>query len=195
MSHLPWLLIRVCPTANKSREAHAQQKKIAAERKAAKPHADILTRGKRIWEQIRRKDINKDERKKLIEELCNLMKGRVSELVFKHDASRIVQTAVKYGTKEQRKLIAQELKGKYVELSQSAYGRYLTVKMMEYGTAETKDMVVKEMFGNVRKLIKHKLASIVVEDTWRQYATNKQKAVLLKEFYGVEFAIFKVSCL
>lgn len=34
------------------------------------------------------------------------------QICLKHDASRIVQTCVKYGNAEQRDLIAQELKGK-----------------------------------------------------------------------------------
>lgn len=118
---------------NKSREAHAAQKKAAAERKAAKPNADILIRGKKVWEQIRRKDIKKDEKKKLIAELCDLMRGKVKELVFKHDASRIVQTVVKYGDKAQREEIAKELKGTYAEMAQSNYGRYLAEKIMHYG--------------------------------------------------------------
>lgn len=98
---------------------------------------------------------------------------------------------MKHGTKEQKRSIALELKKEYPALAQSAYGRYLAVKTMEYGTAETRKMVVQEFYGQVRKLIKHKMASIVLEDIYRQYATSAQKAALLREFYGVEFAIFK----
>lgn len=62
---------------------------------------------------------------------------------------------------------------------------------MHYGSPETKKMVVEEFYGSVRKLIKHREASFVIEDCFREYATPAQKAMLLREFYGVEFAIFK----
>lgn len=54
-------------------------------------------------------------------------------------------------------------------------------------------MVVQEFYGHVRKLIKHGEAALVIEDIFREYATPEQKSALLQEFYGVEFAIFKVQ--
>ena len=60
-----------------------------------------------------------EERKALTDELFGLISGRVNDLVFKHDASRVIQTAVKYGSAQRRQDIAKELKGGYVELAQS----------------------------------------------------------------------------
>lgn len=105
--------------ASKSKESHAEQKRLIAERKQAKPLGNILIRGKKIWEQIRRRQLPANERKKLIDELAKLIKGNIKELVFKHDASRIVQTALKYGDKQTKETIALELKGTYVALAQS----------------------------------------------------------------------------
>jgi len=119
-----------------------------------------------------------------------MIKGNVKALVFKHDASRVVQTAVKRGTPQQRKEIAKELKGDYVNMAQSTYGRYLLVKLMYYGDQSTKSQVISEFYGHVRNLIKHREASIVVEDVW-QYATPKEQERLMREFYGAEFAVFK----
>lgn len=119
-----------------------------------------------------------------------MIKGNVKALVFKHDASRIVQTAVKRSTPAQKKAIAQELKGDYVNMAQSTYGRYLLVKLMFYGEQSTKSQIISEFYGHVRKLIRHREAAIVVEDVW-QYATPKEQERLIREFYGVEFAIFK----
>lgn len=67
----------------------------------------------------------------------------------------------------------------------------MVVKICHYGSPETKKMVVEEFYGSVRKLIKHREASFVIEDCFREYATPAQKAALLREFYGIEFAIFK----
>ena len=53
----------------------------------------------------------------------DIVKGKVQEIVFKHDASRIIQTLVRYGGKAERDEIALELKGKYKELAQSKYSK------------------------------------------------------------------------
>lgn len=173
-----------------SLRSRATQKTLAAERRASRPNADIVIRSKRIWEQIRRQDISSSERKRLLEELCRIIKGNVKALVFKHDASRIVQTAVKRGTPQQREEITEELKGEYVKMASSTYGRYLLVKLMYYGDQRIKSSIINEFYGHVQKLIKHAQASIVVEDIW-QYAMPEQQERLIREFYGVEFAIFK----
>ncbi|RVD84296.1 uncharacterized protein DFL_006055 [Arthrobotrys flagrans] len=178
--------------SNKSRESHAVQKKLANERKQAKPNADVIHRSKKIWERLRRKShVPLDERKQLTDELFTIVTGRVKELVFKHDASRVIQTAVKYGSSERRQEIAKELKGEYIQLAESAYGKYLVVKLMHYGNTKTREMIIGEFYGHVRRMAKHKEACYVIDDAFREYATPKQKASLIREFYGVEYAIFK----
>ncbi|KAK6335587.1 pumilio domain member 6 [Orbilia brochopaga] len=178
--------------SNKSRESHIVQRKLATERKQAKPNADIIQRSKKIWERLRRKShVPLDERKKLTDELFTIVTGRVKELVFKHDASRVIQTAVKYGSAERRQQIARELKGEYVQLAESAYGKYLVVKLMHYGNTATREMIIGEFYGNVRRMAKHREACYVIDDAYREYATPKQKAAIISEFYGVEYAIFK----
>lgn len=44
-------------------------------------------------------------------------------MVFKHDASRIVQTLVGYGSQDVRDEIARELKGRYKDLAQNKYSK------------------------------------------------------------------------
>ena len=51
----------------------------------------------------------------------DVIRGHVKEIVFKHDASRIVQSVVKYGNSKDREEIAKELNGQYKELAQSKY--------------------------------------------------------------------------
>lgn len=151
---------------------------------------DIIHKSKKIWEQMRRKDLSAEERKKKIDEHQEMIRGNIKELVFKHDASRVVQTALKYGSKTVREEVAKELKGTYVNLAQSSYGKYLVVKVMHYGNAETRKMVVGEFLGHIKKLIKHREASFVIEDCYREFGTPEQKARMIREFYGVEYAIF-----
>lgn len=180
--------------ANSSKEAHAKQKVIAQERKAAKPNADSIARSKKIWERIRKKShVPRAERKDLVAELFEIITGRVREFVFKHDSVRVVQTALKYANDDQRKMIARELKGDYRALAESRYAKFLIGKILVHGDEETRDMVVPELYGHVRHMVKHPEASWILDDIYRGIATPRQKANLLREWYGAEFAIFKIA--
>ncbi|KAK0392442.1 hypothetical protein NLU13_1937 [Sarocladium strictum] len=177
-----------------SRESHAKQKKLAADRKAAKPLADEVQRSKKIWERLRRKShVPKEERQKLVEELFTIITGRMKDFVLKHDAVRAVQTAIKYSTPEQRRMIAQELKGTYAQLAESRYAKFLIGKLMVAGDKETRDFIIPEFYGKVKKLINHPEASWILDDIYRQVASKEQKAILLREWYGPSFSLKEMT--
>jgi hypothetical protein len=52
--------------------------------------------------------------------------------------------------------------------------------------------VISEFYGKVRACIKHKDAAFVLEEAYSQFANAKQRTALMEEFYGPEFALFKV---
>ena len=47
--------------------------------------------------------------------------------------------------------------------------------------------------GHVKGLIKHKEAVELVEVVYNEYATAKERALLLQEFYGPQFTLFEDS--
>ncbi|KAL6708515.1 Pumilio y domain member 6 [Coniothyrium glycines] len=176
--------------ANNSREAHAKQKAERKERKAAKPNADVIERSKKLWEKLRLKShIEKEERKKLVKELFELITGRVKDFVFKHDSTRVIQTAIKYSTMEQRRMIARELKGDLRTLAEGKYSKFLIAKLVEKGDPEIRDLVISEFYGHVKRMINHPEAAWILDDIYRQVATPEQKNRLLREWYGAEFSI------
>ncbi|QDS74334.1 hypothetical protein FKW77_004477 [Venturia effusa] len=180
------------PNGTNSREAHAKQKEEKKARKAAKPNADEVQRAKKLWERLRRKShVLKEERTKLVAELFEIISGRVKDFVFKHDSVRTIQTALKYATMPQRHMIADELKGNYKSLAESRYAKFLIGKLLVEGDAYIRDLILPEFYGNVRRLINHAEASWILDDVYRQVASKEQKAILLREWYGPEFAIFK----
>ncbi|KAL0469204.1 pumilio domain-containing protein [Neurospora intermedia] len=175
-----------------SREAHAKQKQLAQERKNAKPLADEVHRTKKLWEKLRRKShVPKEERQQLVEELFTIITGRIKDFVLKHDAVRAVQTAVKYATPVQRRQIAKELQGTYAQLAESRYAKFLIGKLLVQNDKEIRDIIVPEFYGKVRKLINHAEGSWILDDVYRGVATKEQKANLLREWYGPEFALFR----
>ncbi len=117
----------------------------------------------------------------------------MKDFVFKHDSVRVIQTALKYANIDQRKMIARELKGEYKTLAESKYAKFLIGKMLVHGDEETRDMVVPEFYGHVRRMMKHSEASWILDDIYRGIATPSQKATMLREWYGAEFALFKSS--
>ncbi|KAK4551789.1 Pumilio y domain member 6 [Recurvomyces mirabilis] len=173
-----------------SAEAHAKQRQLAKERKAAKPNADVIARSKKIWERLRRKShVPLEERKQLTAELFEIITGRVREFVFKHDSVRVIQTALKYADRTQRRIIVEELKGDVRELVESRYGKFLVAKMVVEGDQQVRNIIVPQFYGGVKKLINHPEAGWIVDDIYRQIATTQQKAVMLREWYGQEFAL------
>jgi pumilio family protein 6 len=82
-----------------------------------------MAEAKRLWIRAIQRSLKKDERDKCIKELMNCVKGHVQDIVFKHDASRIIQTLIKYGGKRERAEIANELNGRYKDLAQSKYSK------------------------------------------------------------------------
>lgn len=112
---------------------------------------------------------------------------------MKHDSVRVVQTALKYATPDQKKMIATELKGEYRGLAESRYAKFLIGKLLVHGDKEIRDMIVPEMYGHVRRMIKHPEASWILDDIYRGVATSTQKSILLREWFGAEFAIFKTE--
>lgn len=135
----------------------------------------------------------KDERQKLVDELFEIITGRVKDFVLKHDAVRAVQTALKYAKPEQRKMITKELQGTYALLAESRYAKFLIGKMLVQNDPEIRDMIIPEFYGKVRKMINHPEASWILDDIYRGVATKEQKAIILREWYGPEFSLFRTN--
>ncbi|KZT21924.1 ARM repeat-containing protein [Neolentinus lepideus HHB14362 ss-1] len=174
------------------RESHKAQKALLNERKAVKPHADLLSSAKRIWNLARQKNIPEPERRKHVQDLMNVIRGNVKDIVFKHDASRIVQTAVKYGKQDVRDEIAEELKGSYMELVQRRYSKFLVGKLIRQCPAH-RASVLLEFQGNVMRLLLHLEASRVIADAYELYGNAYERSILLRDFYGKEASLFSLT--
>ncbi|CAE6377945.1 unnamed protein product [Rhizoctonia solani] len=172
-----------------SREGHKVQKELQAQRRASKPHSALLSEAKRVWALARKIDIPRAERQKHIEELMSVLRGNVQDIVFKHDASRIVQTLVKYGGQKERDAVAAELKGKYRDLAQNKYGKFLVTKLIRYCNAH-RTAILSEFHTHVIRLLLHREASPIIADAFDLYASSGERNLLLRDFYGKEVALF-----
>ncbi|KAF8154852.1 armadillo-type protein [Crassisporium funariophilum] len=183
---------RIPKDPNAARESHKAQKVLQDQRRAAKPHSSLLTDAKQVWSLARQKNIPTAERQKHIKNLMSVIRGKVKDIVFKHDASRIVQTAVKHGGQKERDEIALELKGKYRELAQNKYSKFLVTKLIRLCPAH-RTPILLEFQSHVLRMLLHKEASSVLADAFELYANAYERTLLLREFYGKEASMFSVT--
>ncbi|KAG8964588.1 pumilio domain member 6 [Tulasnella sp. 419] len=175
-----------------TRESHQSQRLLQAQRKATKPNSALLTEAKRVWATARKIDLPKAERQASIQELMRTVRGKVKEIVFKHDASRIIQTLVRYGGQEERNEVAEELKGSYVELSQNKYSKFLVIKLIRYCSLH-RSSILSEFHGHVLRLLLHREASQIISDAFELYASSSDRSLLIRDFYGKEVSLFDSS--
>ncbi|THH01960.1 hypothetical protein EW026_g824 [Hermanssonia centrifuga] len=175
-----------------ARESHKAQRVLHDQRRAAKPHSALLVEAKEAWALARQKNLSKEERTKHVHALMEVIRGKVRDIVFKHDASRIVQTAVKYGGQKERNEIAVELKGKYKELAQNKYSKFLVTKLVRLCPAHRQSILL-EFQGSVLRLLLHREASSVLADAFELYANAYERSLLLRDFYGKEASLFSLT--
>jgi pumilio family protein 6 len=106
-----------------TKKAHVAQRLLTHQRRAAKPHSALLADAKRAWSLARQKTLSKEERASHIASLMEIVRGMIQDIVFKHDASRIVQTIIKRGSQPQRDEVATELRGRFKDLVENKYSK------------------------------------------------------------------------
>ncbi|OMJ22015.1 Pumilio homology domain family member 6, partial [Smittium culicis] len=173
-----------------SAEKNREQKLLKEQRKSAKPEYQLISDLKKRWEIFRRKDNPLNKRHKAVAESLEMIKGKIKEVTFKHDCSRIIQSILKIGDLQQRNLVAEELKTSYLDLSMGKYGKYIVIRILRY-CPTYRDQVISSFYGNVRKMIKYKESAVVLEECYSTWANATQQSKLIQEFYGPEFSIFK----
>ncbi|KAL0959125.1 hypothetical protein HGRIS_014419 [Hohenbuehelia grisea] len=119
----------------------------------------------------------------------DVIRGKVKDIVLKHDASRIVQTVVKWGRQKERDEIAAELKGKYRELAQNKYSKFLVTKLIRLSPTHRPEILM-EFRSHVLRLLLHREASSVLADAFELYANAYERTILVRDFYGKEAALF-----
>ncbi|KAJ7718170.1 hypothetical protein B0H16DRAFT_1797882 [Mycena metata] len=87
---------------------------------------------------------------------------------------------------------ARELKGKYKELAQSKYSKFLVTKLICL-CHNHRPSILMEFQGHVLQLLLHREASSVLADAFELYANTYERTLLVRDFYGKETALFTVT--
>ena len=114
-----------------------EKKELAKERKAAKPHAALVKEANKIFDEPI-KALQKGQQQERIQVILDSCQGKLVVLAAKRDTSRVLQRAIKYGSKPQRSQLAAEFKGRLAHLAGERYGHFVVTKLLEYGNEEIK---------------------------------------------------------
>ena len=173
----------------KQEEARMTPKELKRKRQEARPNYEKVSKAKEIWNKLREKNLAAGERQQLMGKLLPLIRGKIAEVAMKHDASRVVQAAIKYADDTQRSEILGELAPHVVEMSKATFSSYVVKKLFRYCSKEQHATLVKQFQHKVAKLGTHQVAANVVEHaaTWLPARLWHK---MRREFYGQEFAFF-----
>ncbi|XP_046818871.1 protein penguin [Vespa crabro] len=145
---------------------------------------EISVRAKKISEKLRRTDCTLEEKKKLSQELHELLKSHYNKIIFTHDISRIVQWVLKYCESDIRNNVFDELKPSIIAMTQSKYAKNCIKVLLKHGTAILRKNIISEWYGNVVNLMSNIVSAPLIELAYSTWATNEDKINFKQEFYG-----------
>ena len=151
------------PAVVEKEGSSSQQKRaLKKERQSHRKHADVVEEAKRLWNSLRVKTNTPDDITKLMDQVMALIVGKIPEISLQHDASRVVQAAIQFGSTEQRQVILDELiappsdkndssnnnNTSLPELAKIQYAHFLVLKLIKYCARDDKAVkkIVKVCF-------------------------------------------------
>ncbi|EUB56227.1 RING finger protein unkempt [Echinococcus granulosus] len=173
----------------KSGEGFYTKKERRQARLTSKKHAEVVTTLLADWEVLRRDTTETSKKHELVDKMLAAAKTKLMDLSQAHDTSRIIESMLQLGTEAQRWAIFAELRDRLRYLAMSQYGKHVVLKLVNYGAKEHRLELFKLFRGYVVKLLRHKHAAEVVEMLYNDYATAAQRALILQEVYGHQFAL------
>ncbi|XP_020227663.1 pumilio homolog 24 isoform X2 [Cajanus cajan] len=173
------------------RERRLQAKELAdARKKKRKRHYTLEQELARLWEKMRRHEIAKEDRARLVTEALQKMKGKIAEIAGSHISSRVLQTCVKHCSQVERDAVFEELRPHFLSLAYNAYAVHLVKKMLDNASKKQLAGFISTLHGHVAPLLRHMVGSVVVEHAY-ELANAAQKQELLSELYSAELQLFK----
>jgi pumilio family protein 6 len=124
---------------NKEQTPSNKKRALKAERQSHRRHADTVRPAKEVWANLRVKSNDAETNAKLCTELFDMLQGKMMEVAMQHDASRMVQAVLQFGSKEERLQTVRELcvedkesAVNLAELSKIQYAHFVVLKMIKY---------------------------------------------------------------
>ncbi|CAN7106771.1 pumilio homolog 24 [Brassica rapa] len=173
------------------KERRVQAKELTeARKKRRKPHYTLEQELATLWEKMRRRDIGKEDRLKLISEAIQKMKGKMHEIAGSHVSSRVLQTCLKYCSQDEKEVVFKELHPHFLSLASNTYAVHVLQKMLDGASKQQLSACISSLRGHVASLLRHMVGSVVVDHAYH-LGNAAQKQELLGELYSTELQLFK----
>lgn len=165
--------------------------RIREKRKSAHPASDIIPVLLRLWNELRERKTPVERKKAIVDEILKKAGSRLQEIALRHDTARVIQGCVKFGSTEQKRVVTDALKGKYLELAKAKHGHQTVDRILVLGNLEAKNQVAKELKGNVVRLATHSLGAKVINTCIMKCWSASVSWSLYQELFGQEYIHFK----
>ncbi|KAL7252147.1 hypothetical protein ACSBR1_013904 [Camellia fascicularis] len=143
------------------RELRLEAKELAeARKKKRKPHYTLEQELASLWEKMRRRNIAKEDRSKLVSEAIQKMKGKIPEIASSHVSSRVLQTCVKCCSQAERDVVFAELRPQFLTLACNTYAVHLVKKMLDNASKNQLAEFISFLHGHVASLLRHMAGSV-----------------------------------
>uniref|UniRef100_A0A672JRG6 PUM-HD domain-containing protein n=1 Tax=Salarias fasciatus TaxID=181472 RepID=A0A672JRG6_SALFA len=165
-----------------NRQQRKKELKKSRQEAERKDMFQIICQSKRVWEELR-KYVHTHTR----------AHTRLLHMAFAHDAVRVLQCFIQFGSHEQRREVFEEIKDDVITLSKSQYGRHVVKKLLMYGNKELVASVIQTFKGHVRPMLRHAAASSIIEYAYNDKAVLAQRLLLTDDLYGNTYAVCKTA--
>ncbi|CAN8071298.1 unnamed protein product [Agarophyton chilense] len=165
---------------------------------------ELMNQAKSKWEQLRPRSTSKEKTIRLIQELLEMLRGRIVEFVFRHDGSRIVQWMLGEGNEKQKDSVMKELMSSadqhpsfgsgpfFTKLACDRFGSHLAFKMLRKAGKEQRQLIFnKYLRGNTSELMRSRHGADVLDFAYQTTLNARAKAELCVEMlYGKDRKLF-----
>ena len=143
-----------CKKADDSASPSNKKRALKQARQSHRPHSEVVISAKELWNKLRVKTNSAEDIEVMMKELMELLQGKFNRIALQHDASRVVQSAIQFGNKQQRSEIVTELAeaGNIVELAKSQYSHFVVLKMIKYCKDEKSVQMLVKVSENLTLL-------------------------------------------
>lgn len=154
--------------------------KFVRSQKIKKQVDDDTLQLRRLYNKLmlKKKDLNKPE---IIKNILNIVKDKFVEYAFKHDGCRVLQGCIKYGSKEQRFQIIEQLSTSIYELVTKKYAIYLGMKMWKYAQKEQHSTMLPFILNKLKTLVKSASGKLFLNFVFTN-STNKIQETFVDKF-------------
>lgn len=136
------------------------------------------------WNKLREHSTPEEVKANMVKEMLKAMNQHVMDITLRHDASRIVQAIIQFGTVAQQDVILSEIQAKMGEVAKTPYGHFVVLKAMNYCNQKPQlKKISQALQGSFVSLGTHVIGARVVETILQLYPTQISRT-LKAEFYG-----------